>query len=135
VGTRSEHNGKIYLKINIKGEMHYVHRLIFWLEKGYLPELVDHEDQNTLNNSIDNLRDISHSHNLLNAKVKSNNISGVTGVRWNKKAKKWVARVSFRRKEYHLGCFGKFEDAVQARQDKVEEFFRNKNTTLFSELE
>jgi len=94
--------------------------------KGYLPELVDHKDRNGLNNNIDNLRDLSHSLNHLNADVRSDNTSGHTGVRWNKKAKKWIARIHHQGKEHHLGCFDTIEEAIKAREDR--------NTTLFKEM-
>lgn len=125
VGTVSEHNDKLYLRCTIHNRNYYVHRLIFWLEKGYLPKLVDHKDQDTLNNRIENLRDLSHSLNLLNAKIKTTNTSGVTGVRWNKNAEKWIARITYQGKEYHLGCFDTIEEATLAR--------RNKETSLFKE--
>ena len=124
VGYVDERGKTKYLRVLIEGKHYYVHRLIFWRCKGYLPKLVDHEDKNGLNNDINNLRDLSHSLNLINKTERTDNTSGVTGVRWNKNAGKWIARVQYKNKEYHLGCFSSKDDAIKARQVKVEQLFQ-----------
>lgn len=74
-----ESNG--YLRYSWLGKNFLVHRLIFLIEKGYLPDRVDHKDLNTLNNYIDNLRDASHSDNMCNSRVYSNNQLGIKNIR------------------------------------------------------
>lgn len=70
---------------------HGVHRIIYLLENNLedLPAeyVVDHIDGNSLNNHIDNLRLIHKSSNTRNAKMYSNNTSGITGVYFDKKGK------------------------------------------------
>lgn len=46
----------------------------------------------------------------------SNNMSGYTGVYWNKRTHKWTAKITFKNKSYYLGSYSLFEDAVKARQ-------------------
>ena len=46
----------------------------------------------------------------------TSNTSGHTGVYQNKKNGKWVAQITFKRKTYYLGSYGKIEDAIKARQ-------------------
>lgn len=46
----------------------------------------------------------------------SSNTSGHTGVYQNKKNRKWVAQITFKRKTYYLGAYENIEDAVKARQ-------------------
>ncbi len=48
--------------------------------------------------------------------VIASNSSGYSGVYWNKKSQKWAAQITFKRKTYYLGLYGKIEDAVKARR-------------------
>ncbi|MCD7847945.1 MAG: transcriptional regulator [Oscillospiraceae bacterium] len=53
-------------------------------------------------------------------RLRSTNTSGHTGVYWDKKQKKWYARICFRNKQYYLGSYKNKEDAVKARQQGEE---------------
>lgn len=46
----------------------------------------------------------------------STNTSGHTGVYFDKRSRKWGARITFKRKDYFLGSYDKIEDAVKARK-------------------
>ncbi len=48
--------------------------------------------------------------------LRSTNTSGYTGVYRNKRSGKWIARITFKNKDYHLGVYDQIEDAVKARQ-------------------
>ena len=50
------------------------------------------------------------------------NTSGVRGVYFNKKQRKWVAQIMFKGKCYYLGSYSKIEDAAKARA-RGEEMF------------
>ncbi len=59
---------------------------------------------------------------------RSNNTSGVTGVKWDKSRNKWIAEIKFRNKRYFLGRYEKKEDAIEARQlakDNIHNKFLN----------
>ena len=60
---------------------------------------------------------------LLNSKLSKNNTSGVKGVGWNKKQKKWVARISFQGKNMYLGSYKNKVDAIQVRKEAEEKYF------------
>lgn len=92
------------------------HRVIFAMHYNYLPELIDHRDRNKSNNLINNLRDVSKAINGINSKVSCKNTSGVRGVGWDRKAKKWVAYIRVEYKQINLGSFKNIEDATRARQ-------------------
>jgi hypothetical protein len=64
------------------GKQRYVHRIIWEMFNGPIPDKyeIDHIDGVRSNNSISNLRCISRTKNLRNAKMRSTNTSGVTGV-------------------------------------------------------
>lgn len=51
------------------------------------------------------------------------NTSGVRGVYYNKRRKKWVAQIMFRQKCYHLGGYEKLEDAAKVRALAEEKLF------------
>ncbi len=57
-----------------------VHQIIYLLHYGYIPENIDHIDNNPLNNNIDNLRAVEHKQNMLNRRKSRNNTSGVKNV-------------------------------------------------------
>ena len=59
---------------------------------------------------------------LLQSKtIRRNNTSGVTGVTWNNRQNRWDATLMFKGERHYLGGYGKFEDAVKARQRAEEE--------------
>jgi hypothetical protein len=103
----------------------YIHRLIAML---FIPNpknypCVDHIDNNKTNNDISNLRWCSYSQNNMNKKRKITNKSGITGVNFDKKSKKWRARIVMDYHEYFLGRFEKIEDAIIARRKASTELF------------
>ena len=84
------------------------------------PEMqVDHFNRNRKDNRKENLKSVTPQHNNWNRGMNQNNKSGVTGVRWNKEAQKWVAYIMRK----HLGTFNRFEDAVKARKKAEQKYF------------
>lgn len=77
-------------------------------------EEVDHIDGDGLNNCRSNLRPVTHKQNLENRRLNKNNKSGVRGVSWNKRARKWRAYVMSNGIEKHLGFFTRLEEAEKA---------------------
>ena len=53
-----------------EGRQYYVHRVIMFKTHGYNPMFVDHLDRDGHNNSLDNLRWVTHSDNMLNRAFK-----------------------------------------------------------------
>lgn len=88
-----------YMRVSIDGTHRYVHRIIFLLCYGYLPELIDHKDRNKLNNRPDNLRDADVTLNNRNVGLSKNNNSGIKGVSFNIKRNKWVASITANRSQ------------------------------------
>jgi hypothetical protein len=100
-----------YLITQIKRKNYSVHRLIFMMHYGYLPEVVDHIDGNRLNNSIENLRAATMQQNAQNSKLRKNNKSGIKGVSWHKKTNKWRVQISVNKKVVHFGEYFDLEVA------------------------
>ena len=59
----------------------------------------------------------------LTQKISKNNKTGVKGVCWDKRRKKWNASIYFKGKCYQLGRFDDINDAIEARRNKEEELF------------
>lgn len=53
----------------------------------------------------------------------SDNTSGRTGVRWDKRGEKWLASISKDKKVINLGRFKTFEEAVKAREEAEMELY------------
>lgn len=100
-----------YMQTMLKGKSYYNHVLIFLLHHGYIPEEVDHIDNDPTNNWVDNLRPCTRSQNQSNKRLQSNNTSGIKGVGWCKRRRKWFARISKDKRRYTLGFFTSIEEA------------------------
>ncbi|RLC88294.1 MAG: hypothetical protein DRJ03_03335 [Chloroflexi bacterium] len=122
---------KGYVQITVHGKIYKAHRLAWLYTYGYFPENdVGHKNRIKNDNRIDNLREASRQCILRNAKLRSTNTSGVTGVYYYKPTKKWAAHIKTSQKLIHLGYFTNFAQAVQARWDaEVKYNFPNCNTT------
>lgn len=109
-------NSDGYRQIGIDGKLYYAHRLAWLYEKGYFPEHgLDHRDRVPGHDWISNLREASQQCNLINIGNPKDNTSGIKGVRFNKRDKKWVARIVVNQKQFHLGSYKLFDNAVCAR--------------------
>ena len=120
VGFRKIVDGKSKMKI------FRVHRLLasaFIPNPNSLPE-VDHIDNNRSNNALTNLRWCNHSQNNMHRTKQSNNKSGIIGVSWDKKYKKWTARIKVDGSYKFLGYFIEKNEAVKARKEAEERYFK-----------
>lgn len=77
--------------------------------------VVDHIDRNGLNNRKDNLRITNKSVNAINAGLRSNNKSGITGVSFSSVHNLWRSYINFDGKRLDLGWFKNKEDAIKTR--------------------
>lgn len=107
------------------GVNYFLHRLLFEIANGFLPEMLDHIDKNPLNNKIDNLRAADKSLNSTNRTRPKNNKSGYKGVSWDKQRKKWFVKIEVRKKQIALGRFENVQDAVCAYNSAFKIHFPN----------
>lgn len=82
---------------------------------------VDHMDGNGLNNRRSNLRLCSRLQNQISKGPRSDNRSGLKGVSWCSKAKKWQSEIMLHGKRKWLGYFAAPEDAHAAYADAAHE--------------
>lgn len=102
-----------YAHTNINGKNILMQRLILnEFDKNKIP---DHINRNTLDNRKSNLRIVDKSLNAVNAGIRPNNTSGVTGVSWDKNANSWRAYINYQGKRIELGHRKQFNDAVVLR--------------------
>lgn len=126
---RKYSNGSIYRCVIVNKKAYLVHRLIYLIFHGTIPdETIDHIDGNTLNNKIDNLRCVSQRENCRNRKRSSKNKSGVSGVHFSKRCNKWIARANNSSgKRIHIGVFDTKQKAIEARLKSEREFGYHEN--------
>ena len=87
---------------------HYaVHRIVFLLINGWLPDCVDHIDGNPSNNIIANLRAATRLQNQHNRRANLKSKTGIKNV--SPHQGKWMVRFSIRGKTKHIGCFDDIE--------------------------
>ena len=111
--------------VGIDGRLYKASRIIYFMYHGVDPHPleVDHEDRNSLNNSVNNLRLGDDVLQIQNQGIRSTNKSGVKGVSWYKQRSKWVARIKVDNKRKHLGYFATLKEAAEARNAAVREYF------------
>ena len=105
-----------YCRVKIDGKSYFTHVLIFLWNHGYLPEKgIDHIDRDKSNNEITNLREVGQVCNMRNTGNSKANKSGVKGVAFNKQTSKWIPSITVSKKQYYLGLYNCFTEAVSHR--------------------
>lgn len=98
----------------------------FFEDMGKRPECLTIERMNNeLGYFKENCKWASRTEQCVNQRINKNNKTGVRGVYWNKREKKYHARIGFKRQEYHLGYFDTIEEAAIVRK-RAEERIREK---------
>lgn len=104
-----------YYAFSLFGKKCFAHRLAWLLHYGEWPsQPIDHINGIKTDNSIRNLRLCSLSQNQFNKPTQKNNTTGVKGVYWNKRDKRYVASVQFNGKKYSAGHHKDIEGAKEA---------------------
>jgi hypothetical protein len=118
-----DHYGYVVIRIDTK--LYKAHRLAWLYTHGEWPiNGLDHINRDRADNRIENLRDVSHSANMHNAKVRCGSKSGFAGVRWRPERNRWVASIKLGYRHYNLGSFQSFDEAVDARRDAEKRMLR-----------
>lgn len=109
-----------YVSITIDNKKKLLHRYIL----DYCgDDVVDHINNNPLDNRKQNLRILTRKQNSQNRLSKQNSSSIYIGVSWNTSHNKWKATITIDGKEKHLGYFTNETDAA------IE---RDKNTLIYN---
>lgn len=94
-----------YVIVCIKGKKYAAARLaVLWMTGSWPTLHCDHWDGNPSNNRWKNIRQATHTQNMHNKRIQSNNLSGLKGVLTHKRAR-WAASIKTGGKNIHLGSF------------------------------
>lgn len=100
-----------------------IHKLVAMAFLGHIPNghklVIDHIDNNRLNNNLNNLQELSNRDNCV--KNTSRGLSKYVGVSWMVKNRKWVSKIYINGKQIYLGSFIKEIDAHKAYQNKIKQ--------------
>jgi hypothetical protein len=95
-----------------KEKLVYMHQMVVKVPDGMV---IDHINQEGMDNRSDNLRAATYSQNLCNRKKRSGAMYSIyKGTHWHKNHKKWLARITFEKKTIHLGYFPSEIEAAKA---------------------
>jgi hypothetical protein len=101
-----------------KRKLYRVHQLVAMAFLGHIPDgyklVIDHIDNNKLNNYVENLQIVDCRVNV--SKDKKNKTSQYTGVSINKNSKKFESRITIKDKNVNLGYFDNEYEAHLAYQ-------------------
>ena len=107
--------GYEWVQIRLLGTLYPAHRLAWLHHHGVMPDgFIDHINQDSTDNRICNLRIATQAENSRNQHMKRTNTSGVTGVYWEERTKKWRADVKVNGVKNRLGRFENIHDAAEA---------------------
>ena len=115
-----------YLSVNLsnkKIKRYKVHQLVAMAFLGHKPNgnvlVVDHINNDKLDNRLENLQVISNRENSY--KTQEKYASKYKGVSFNKNKKRWIARIQIDGKSKYLGMHRTEELASEAYQNKLKE--------------
>lgn len=114
------HDRRGYIRVGYNGKAYYAHRLIYAWHNNDWPPLIDHINQNTMDNRIQNLRALTKSQNCLNSNI-SRGATPYRGVSFYKRKNKFMAE--FRGKK--LGAFETALEASNLYEKTRKNYFKN----------
>lgn len=100
----------------IFGVHHLAHRVAWAISHGAWPaEDTDHINGVRDDNRLQNLRAVPRQENCRNSAVRRDNSSGVLGVSWSTRDKKWRAQIRVGGRQLCLGYFSTLDAAAESR--------------------
>jgi hypothetical protein len=93
--------------------------------------LIDHINNNPLDNRRENLRIVTPEQNSMNRKSQKQSLSKYIGV--SKSHKKWIAEITFKGKKFYLGRFNSEIEAAKARDIATKKYFGEYGNLNFPE--
>jgi hypothetical protein len=109
--------------VSVNGIKIFRYRLVWALHYDEWRLNLDHVQGDSLDDRIEQLRPSSQSQNAANARIRSNNTSGIKGVFWEPKRKKWQAQIKVNYKAQFLGRFDDKAEAEAAYMNAARKYF------------
>lgn len=122
------YNNNGYLKVSIhkdsKMKLIKVHQLVVMAFLNHIPDgtqrlVVDHINDNKLDNRLENLQVVTQRYNAFKTQGKYS--SKYKGVNWCKTHNKWISRIVLNKKRIYLGSFSCEISAHLAYKNKLKE--------------
>lgn len=96
----------------------FEHRIIWAILHGKMPDgCIDHINGDTLDNRIENLRDVPHYVNSRNSHLNCRNKTGVPGVFFHEKSNRYRLQTRVNGKMIYVGSFKTLDEARNARAE------------------
>lgn len=114
--TYKNSGGKTYGQVKLNQISYMTHRICFMMHYGFLPIEVDHINGDGTDNRAKNLRCANRQTNAMNMRKFKTNTSGITGVSWDKRNKKWYSYIKINQSMINLGRFTDKFEAICARK-------------------
>lgn len=136
VGPENKRYLEVVLYKNNKAKAYRVHQLVAIAFLNHVPNghktIVNHLDENKLNNNLENLEITTNRKNISYSKDKTKTSSKYLGVYYHKPNKKWLSRIRINGKYKHLGYFSTEGEAGLAYQKELNKLERTttKNSLL-----
>lgn len=89
----------------------------------YKDDIIDHINNNPLDNRKSNLRIVTVHQNSMNCSSNKNSTSKYIGVSFDKKSKKWRSHIRPNGKQIHLGTFSDEIEAAKVRDTATKKYF------------
>ena len=107
---------RIYIKVTIKPDRFYAHRLIWFMQTSEWPEdEIDHINGDGTDNRWANLRKATRAQNMKNHSGNAGGTqTGYRGVSFSKNGERFVAKITVDQQQLHLGVFDTAEEAYAA---------------------
>jgi len=126
-------NTRGYINGHINGKTVLMHRYICQVRKKCDIEgkIIDHINNNPLDNTRGNLRCTNHYGNNINRSKAKNMTSKFIGVYYNKEKQKWKSAITVNGEKIFIGYYDKEIDAAKARDKVAAKSFKNKGQMNF----
>ena len=102
-------NGFGYKTTKVDGVRYRVHRLVFMMFHGYMPDTVDHINGDSTDNRIENLRAATRSQNQQNRIKPKIGFNPAKNVYWDKSSSKWRVCFKHNGRQQSFGSFAELE--------------------------
>lgn len=117
-----------YVSIKVFEKPYKAHNLAFLYMTGKFPKnQCDHINRVKNDNRWTNLRDVIISDNQKNMPLRKDSKTGIPGVRWCKRDKKYVVNIGHNGRQVYLGGFNNIFDAAACRIKANKEYGYHEN--------
>lgn len=110
-----------YCRIYVDGKGYKAHRLAWFYMTGEWPSEIDHINGDKSFNAFANLRPVTRSQNRMNVAAYQSNKSGIRGVSWCSRNRKWKAQIQRDGVKKSIGYYPTKEDAKAAYDEAAAE--------------